>query len=74
MAEQELRGDLEREREEKDRIDREREESKFELELARNEVKTLKQRISTMTSENLGVNAELDATKVCTLNMHIKRP
>ncbi|CAB3992465.1 carboxy-terminal kinesin 2-like isoform X1 [Paramuricea clavata] len=64
IAERELREEVEREREEKDRIDREREEYKFELELARNEVKTLKQRISTMTTEILSVNTELDATKV----------
>ena len=62
--ERELREELGSERDEKDRIDREREEFKFELELARNEVKTLKQKISTMSSEVLSVNTELDATKV----------
>ena len=64
VVERELRDELGREREEKDRIDREREELKFELELARNEARTLKQRISTMSSEMLSVNTQLDATKV----------
>lgn len=64
LAEQELREKLGREREERDRIERENEEYKFELELARNEIKSLKQRISTVTTEILTVNTEFDATKV----------
>mgnify|MGYP002803954262 CR=1 FL=1 len=63
VVERELREELSREREGKDKIDREREELKFELELARNEARTLKQRISTMSSEMLSVNTQLDATK-----------
>ena len=64
VVEQELRDELELEHQEKERLDREKEEFKFELELARNEIKTLKQRISTMTAEILSVNTELDGTKV----------
>ncbi|XP_046861736.1 carboxy-terminal kinesin 2-like isoform X1 [Xenia sp. Carnegie-2017] len=62
-VEEELRGEIERVSSEKDLIDREREEFKFELELSQNEVKTLKLKMSTLSSELLGVNTELDASK-----------
>ena len=52
------------ERDEKENIERENNELKFSLEISKNENKSLKLKVSELTTQSLSLTTELNATKV----------